>query len=173
MILSSKNIELRLLDESTLEILRKWRNSSDVTQFMEYQEIISEEAQKHWFENLSKEINYYFIIYTNNNPIGMIHLGDLNKSLRTAESGMFIAEKDYRGTGLAFSASLLLLEFAFKELGLKELFAKVKNDNIQAQDYNKLLGFQEKRKLTNDFSQWSLEKDNYELKMPFLKRLMD
>ena len=78
-----------------------------------------------------------------------------------------------RGTGLAFSASLLLLEFAFKELGLKELFAKVKNDNIQAQDYNKLLGFQEKRKLTNDFSQWSLEKDNYELKMPFLKRLMD
>ena len=104
---------------------------------------------------------------------GMIHLGDLNKSLRTAESGMFIAEKDYRGTGLAFSASLLLLEFAFKELGLKELFAKVKNDNIQAQDYNKLLGFQEKRKLTNDFSQWSLEKDNYELKMPFLKRRMD
>ena len=50
---------------------------------------------------------------------------------------------------------------------------KVKNDNIQAQDYNKLLGFQEKRKLTNDFSQWSLEKDNYELKMPFLKRRMD
>ena len=42
MILSSKNIELRLLDESTLEILRKWRNRSDVTQFMEYQEIISE-----------------------------------------------------------------------------------------------------------------------------------
>lgn len=173
MILSSKNIELRLLDESTIEILRKWRNSSDVTQFMEYQEVISVEAQKRWFENLSKENNYYFIIYTDNNPIGMIHLGDVNTTSRTAESGMFIAEKDYRGTGLAFSASLLLLKFAFEDLGLEELFAKVKNDNIQAQDYNKLLGFQEKRKLNDDFSQWSLEKRIYELKMPFLKQLMD
>jgi len=173
MILSSENIELRLLDESTLEILRNWRNSSDVAQFMEYQEVISVEAQNHWFKNLSKENNYYFIIFTNNNPIGMIHLGYVDMALRTAESGMFIAEKDYRGTGLSFSASLLLLEFAFHELGLEELFAKVKNDNIQAQKYNQLLGFQEKIKFGDDFSQWSLEKRNYELKMPFIKRLID
>lgn len=171
--LSSKNIELRLLDETTLEILRNWRNSADVIQFMDYQEVISIEAQKHWFTNLSKANNYYFIIYANDTPIGMIHLGDVDTTQGTAESGIFIAEKGYRGTGLAFSASLLLLEFAFEELGLNELFAKVKNDNIEAQDYNKLLGFREKRKLNGDFSQWSLEKDNYLLKMPLLKQLMD
>lgn len=171
MILTSKNIELRLLDLSTLETLRNWRNRSDVNQFMEYREVISAEVQRQWFNNLSKENNYYFIIFTNDNPIGMIHLGDVDIMLRTAESGMFIAERSYRGIGLALSASLLLLEFAFEELGLLELFAKVKNDNIQAQDYNKLLGFQEKRKLNDDFSQWTLEKRVYDIKKPFLKQL--
>lgn len=171
MILSTKNIELRLLNESNLETLRVWRNSHDVNQFMEYREHISVESQHIWFQNLMKGNNHYFIIYTNDKPIGMIHLGNVDNSIGTAESGMFIAEKDYRGTGLAFSASKLLLEYAFETLKLNELFAKVKNDNKDAQDYNKLLGFREIRQLNNDFSQWSLKKIDFDRKKSVLNQL--
>jgi UDP-4-amino-4,6-dideoxy-N-acetyl-beta-L-altrosamine N-acetyltransferase len=171
MILSDKNIELQLLEESTLEVLRNWRNSKEVNKFMDYQKEISKEDQRSWFENLPKEKNYYFIIRDEKKPIGMIHLGEIDESSKTAQSGMFIGEEQYRGTGVALKASLLLLKFAFEELGLIELFAKVKDDNKQAQHYNRLLGFQEKNKLNDSFSQWSLKKSDFDLKKTFLKQL--
>ena len=171
MILSDKNIELRLLDESMLETLREWRNSSAVYQFMEYQEIISKEGQRKWFQNLSKEHNFYFVICADSKYLGMIHIGDVNFNTGTAESGMFIADESYRGTGIAFKVSLLILEFAFERLCLSELFAKVKNDNKMARDYNSMLGFQEVQPLNDFFSQWSLKKNDFELKKSFLKQL--
>lgn len=170
MILKTNHIELKLIDESTIELLRNWRNASDVNQLMEYQAQISKEQQLTWFNNLSKENNYYFIIYSDTIPIGMIHLSNLNG--KYAESGMFIAESDFKGTGVAFNASILLLDFAFEKLELEVIHAKVKNSNKVAQQYNQLLGFKIESKLSDAFSNWTLSKGEYWLQREKIKKLL-
>lgn len=168
--LKQDHIELKLLDESTIELLRNWRNASDINQLMEHQAQISKEQQLHWFNNLSKEKNYYFIIYSENKPIGMIHLSNLNG--KYAESGMFIAESDFKGTGVAFNASILLLDFAFEKLELEVIHAKIKNENKVAQQYNQLLGFKFESKLSEAFSNWILSKEDYWLQREKIKKIL-
>lgn len=170
MILKRNHIELKLIDESTIELLRNWRNASTVNQFMEYQAQISKEQQLTWFNNLSKEKNYYFIIHSENKPIGMIHLSNLDG--KYAESGMFITESNFKGTGVAFNASILLLDFAFEKLGLEIISAKVKNNNKIAQQYNQLLGFKFESKLNDSFSNWILSEEDYLVQREMIKKLL-
>jgi len=171
MILQHNHIELRLLDESTLELLRIWRNAAGINQFMEHQAEISKEQQLLWFQNLPKESNFYFIIYSENKPIGMIHLSKIKDD--EAESGMFIAENEFQGTGIAFNASLLLLDFAFDKIQLKNVSAKVKNDNKVAQEYNQLLGFKMENKANENFSNWKLKKEDYLIQREIIRKLLD
>lgn len=169
--LKQDHIELKLLDESTLELLRNWRNTSEINQLMEHQAQISKEQQLAWFNKLSKENNYYFIIYSDAIPIGMIHLSNLNG--RYAESGMFIAESEFKGTGIAFKASILLLDFAFEKLELEVIHAKVKNSNKVAQQYNQLLGFKLMDKTSDYFSNWELQKNDYLVQRDKIKNILN
>lgn len=171
MILRHHHIELRLLDESTLELLRTWRNKSEINQFMDYQAQISKKEQLEWFQNLAKEHNYYFIIYSEDNPIGMIHLSKIKDG--EAQSGIFIAEHQFQGTGVGFTASKLLLDFAFEKMQLNSVSAKVKNDNKPAQDYNKLLGFKYQKVVNDFFSNWKLNKEDYLIQREILNKLLD
>lgn len=171
MILKTNHIELKLIDESTIELLRNWRNASAVNQFMEYQAQISKEQQLVWFNNLSKEKNFYFIIYSDKIPIGMIHLNNISE--KQAESGMFIAENKFKGTGVAFNASILLLDFAFEKLDLEIIYAKVKNDNKVAQQYNQLLGFKLMDKTSDYFSNWELQKNDYLVQRDKIKNILN
>lgn len=171
MTLKYNHIELRLLDESTLELLRIWRNAEGINQFMEHQAEISKEQQLLWFQNLPKESNFYFIIYSENKPIGMIHLSKIKDG--EAESGMFIAENEFQGTGIAFNASLLLLDFSFDKIQLKNVSAKVKNDNKVAQEYNQLLGFKLENKANENFSNWKLKKEDYLIQREIINKLLD
>lgn len=171
MILKRNHIELKLIDESTIELLRIWRNASAVNQFMEYQAQISKEQQLVWYNNLSKENNFYFIIYSDNIPLGMIHLSNISE--KQAESGMFIAENKYKGTGVAFNASILLLDFAFEKLDLEIIYAKVKNDNKVAQQYNQLLGFKLMDKTSDYFSNWELQKNDYLVQRDKIKNILN
>lgn len=171
MILRYNHIELKLINESLIELLRVWRNSSGINQFMDHQAKISKEQQLVWFLNLSKENNFYFIIYSENKPIGMIHLSKIKDG--EAESGMFIAENEFQGTGVAFTASMLLLDFAFETLKLEGISAKIKNDNKTAQDYNRLLGFRLDSQISDSFSNWILKKVDYTEKREFLRKLLN
>lgn len=170
MILRQDHIELRLIDESTIELLRVWRNSDEINQFMDYQANITKEEQTQWFRSLSKDENYYFIIHSNSKPVGMIHLSKIQAN--KAQSGIFIADNQFQGTGVAFTASLLLLDFAFGTLSIKTINAKINDNNKPAQDYNKFLGFKLGSKLNKSFSRWTLEKEDYLGNREFLKGVL-
>ncbi len=127
------------LRESELERLRQWRNNAAIRQHMEYQEEISPAMQHAWFERVQTTAYYYFIIRTDSQPIGLIHLAQVDD--RSAEAGLFIGEADYWGTSVPARASLCILHFAFEELRLQVVQAKVKRDNWEARRYNQSLGF--------------------------------
>lgn len=145
------------LSHSTIELLRNWRNQDFVLEQMEFREIISKEAQEQWFEKIKNDSNFeYYIFSIENEAIGLVNLAGINKKTKTATVGLFIGNARFIGTGIAFDASHFIIKRAFKDLKLEKLFAKVKNSNSVAIQYNAILGFKFFKEVNSEFSIYQL-----------------
>lgn len=140
MTLRFNEIELKRITLSDIELLRKWRIDPKISKKMFFREYITEEMQLNWFQNLN-ETDFYFIIKKNNNSIGLINLNEEGNQI--AQVGLFIYDDKYWGGPIPVFASLALLQFAFEERKLNNVYAQVLTENILAQKYNKNLGFSE------------------------------
>jgi RimJ/RimL family protein N-acetyltransferase len=165
-------INLIPLNISHLELVRDWRNNSLIASFMEYQEYITKEAQQEWFKTIQNIENYYFIIETNNEKIGLIHLNKVDEINKSAHSGLFIGEEKYRGTGIALAASILILSFAFETLDLTKVYAKVNKDNMAVIEYNLFLGFDFETKMNDKFDLYKMFSQKFNEKKAYLTNLL-
>ena len=141
MTIKQYGIELIRLETQYIEMLRQWRNAPEIVQNMEYQEYITAEMQKKWFQNINNLNNFYFLIRRKENWVGMIHLSDVNYDLKETESGIFIGNPDFKQSTFPIMASLVTLDFAFNSLKLEKVYAKVNKNNERALSYNKGIGF--------------------------------
>lgn len=167
--LNNKEIVLKPLALADIELVRVWRNSPAILTNMEYQLEISAAQQLKWFESLQNETCYYFIIWVNNVKVGLVHLNKFDND--TAHVGLFIGNQNYVGTGVSLGASVLILSFAFEELKLIKLFAKVKSSNNVAISYNQSLGFEFSENLNIEFSEYIITQEKYFEKVNYLKKL--
>lgn len=119
--------------------LMLWRNDPAVLSWMEYQQVITEEEQREWYESLST-LDCYYEIWHSEAYIGVIHLRE-NKEEGLYESGVLIGEEHYRKTGVVFEASLLLLHWACENHRLP-IQIKVNKAHQNALEYNAFLGFE-------------------------------
>ena len=140
MIISRGNIVFRKLTRTDIELVRKHRNSHDVSQFMEYREHISREMQEKWFESIDNFQNLYFIIEYKGIKIGLINGKDINWEMHEMETGVFIWDKKYLNTHIPLLAVLIFGELGILTLGLTA-YAHILKTNHRAKRYNKLLGF--------------------------------
>lgn len=161
MVIKNFGIVLESLTPETAELIRNWRNDPEINKFMDYRKSITVEEQKQWFEKIQNENSHYFLIRKNVLPIGMIHIEKIDLESHSAHVGLFIGDAGYHGTGVALSASLCLLEYAFGSLNVHSVVAKVKNDNVQAVQYNQFLGFEKYEKLNDDFFYWILTRERF------------
>tara|TARA_B110000037_G_C17113306_1_gene502715 strand:- start:2258 stop:2764 length:507 start_codon:yes stop_codon:yes gene_type:complete len=161
--ISFKEIVLKRLCVEDIELLRQWRNSDLVSDYMFFQEEINLAMQTKWFESLHSENDFYFIIEYKQTPIGLINIKNIDWQKKQGEAGLFVALEKYRNTPLAIYASLALLTDCFEEKQLEWIFAKVKNNNLHTIAYNQSLGF---RKLEGE--KYVLTKERY---YTFTKRL--
>jgi UDP-4-amino-4,6-dideoxy-N-acetyl-beta-L-altrosamine N-acetyltransferase len=135
-------IVLERLTAADLETVRVWRNSDPVRLSMMFQEIITPAMQVKWFSNLEEATNFYFIIKTNDVKIGLINLKDINWESKTTEAGIFIGEKGYLNTLLPMLATISIMEYAFEELKLNTLKAKIATSNFKAILFNESIGYE-------------------------------
>ena len=173
MIIKKFGVVLESLTPETAELVRIWRNNSDINQFMDYRKQITVNEQKRWFEKIQNTNSNYFLIRKNELPIGMIHIEKIDLNKQSAHVGLFIGDVNYHGTGVALSASLCLLEYAFGSLSLHSVVAKVKNDNTLAIEYNQFLGFESHEKFNDEFSYWILTRKRFELKKDALLKYVN
>lgn len=155
-------LELKPLSESTLEQVRRWRNDKQTARHMEFRNEISIEGQQKWFSSIQNA--YYFVIYSGSVPIGLIDLKKIDPDKKTAESGLLIGNKDFIGTGITLGASILLLDFAFDQLKLETVTAKIRKENQEAEKYNQLLGFEPEQSINAEFRIWVITKEMYQKK---------
>lgn len=154
-------VTLRLMTEADIERVRLWRNQDFVRLNMEYQSEITEQEQWHWFHSLDKRSNYYFIIVCKEKEVGLVNLKSINKSSKTAEAGIFIGERDYLNTYIPVAATISMMDYAFDELKLESLLAKIRRQNQKAVVFNEKLGYAFKERLNSNYDYYQCVKSDF------------
>ena len=129
-ILKSENFTLRLYRKGDEESLRKNINSKEVSRFMSTVPFPYKISDAHyWIKHNSKldklknknEIN--FAIELNNNVVGGIGLMHITRNHK-AEIGYWLGRK-YWDKGIITEAIKIILDYAFNQLKLRRVYAKV------------------------------------------------
>ncbi|MCW5906264.1 MAG: GNAT family N-acetyltransferase [Chitinophagales bacterium] len=151
----------RLTAEKT-EVVRQWRNDRKIMRFMFYQGEITPEMQREWFTSIDNEQNFFFLIYINSEPIGLINISSIDWENKTAYTGLFIYDDKYLGTDIPVSASLGMLDVFFLLFDVQLVYAKVKGSNKVAHRYNTSLGFTQTKKIELGLGyEYMLQKEIY------------
>jgi len=115
-------ITLRHAVQEDAELLAQWFNDRTNCIYME------DTRESYDAEYLKDKLGAMdFIILLDEKPVGYYSLYDARDG--RAEISVLIGDKAEQGKGYGKEALRLLCDTAFKELGLKELFARVDEDN--------------------------------------------
>ena len=135
-------VKLIRLQQEDIELVRYWRNQSDIANYMEYRNYITPSAQIKWFNSIKNKYNYYFIIEFDNKKVGLINSKDYNPEFGFGEGGIFIWDKNYIDSYVAVFSTLCLLNFVFFTLKLNvKSIARILKNNHKAVNYNQQIGY--------------------------------
>lgn len=137
--LSGKNIQLKLIEESDLDDIVGWRNQAyDI--FYEFP--FSLERQQRWFKKYQDSGDMLFVIMCGESSIGTVGLNKIDLRNGSAEFGRFIiGEKDYLGKGYGKQAINVVLEYGFQHLNLNRVYLDCLESNSIAMKLYYSVGF--------------------------------
>lgn len=122
----------------------KWRNDSDVFRFTgnTYDHEITIDSELEWIQKaIADPKDYRCAIIADDTYVGNIYLTDIKDSI--GHYHIFIGDRSYWGKGIGKEASILIINYGFNEIGLKEIKLRVNKANISALSLYKKLGFKE------------------------------
>jgi RimJ/RimL family protein N-acetyltransferase len=139
-----KNICLRPITESDLQMKVDWINDPDVHKYLHYDIPLRLDKTVEWFQRVSKDSSRCDLIIETNNadPIGLIGFTSINKKYQTAEFYIAIGNKAYWGKGVGTEAASLIAKWAFDSLGLYKLWATIRAENKAMIAMMKKVGYQ-------------------------------
>ena len=138
------NVRIRPLKEQDAYTSVKWRNDPEVFKFTGniYNHEITIDNELEWVRKVTANpTDYRCAILVDEVYVGNIYLTDIKEG--TAHFHIFIGDKSYWGKGVAKRASLLILEYAFNVLNIKEVLLRVRNVNTSAYNLYLRLGFKD------------------------------
>lgn len=131
---------LRLVRESDLETVMRWRMLPEVTKYMYTDPVLTLPQQKAWFQRISdSERDRVWIIESIADdgavqPIGVLSLSEIDWHNKRCAWAYYLGETSARGIGLAKSLELSVCAYVFDTLGLNKLWCEVFafNDRVVA-----------------------------------------
>ena len=140
--LTGKKCYLSPIDINDAEKYTEWLNDLEITRHLSiYHSIINTETEKTFLAELSKEHNYGIIDQSTNCLIGNCGFVDIDHVHQTAETGIFIGDKNYWSKGYGTEALWLLLDYGFKALNLHNVMIRVYSFNERAKKSYEKIGF--------------------------------
>jgi len=137
-----KKCFLSPMDVNDVEKFTEWLNDLEVISNLSiYNSILNTETEKEILVKLSKEHNYSIIDISTNELIGSCGFMDIDYLNQTSETGIFIGNKKYWNKGYGTEALMLLLDYGFKALNLKNIMLKVYSFNVRAIRSYEKIGF--------------------------------
>jgi len=170
--LNGYGIRLKRLTKYDIEMLRLWRNSKEVNQYMEFKGHISIEMQKKWFASLDIKKDFYFIIYENDYPVGLTEIKNIYDN--RGNLGIFIADQDsLKIPMLSYKVIFTMIDFSFNELGLSTIEASILKSNPRAIRFNESFGFSRKAGQEEVENQlYILNENRYSLQSEKIKKII-
>lgn len=188
-------IELAPITANKLEKIRAWRNHPDIAEFMKDKSIISAAQQQAWFVSLAEnKQQVYLMISYKGEDIGVIYAttcvvdnstvyANTNDEASTdvtpldlaivINPGLYIAPNcKYKNSVLAFSPSLVFIEYLFKQGRCNYLQAQVFKHNNSAIRYNEMLGYQQDEMNEHGLVTMKLSLENFTLAKAKLSKIL-
>lgn len=145
----SKDVYLRPLVEADLIEVLEWRNHTEVRRWMRQVEPIQLNEHLNWFEqHRDREDSFFYIFEYAGCPHGYVSLQRINYS-DVYEWGFYLKPNAQNGLGMLFGATIL--NFVFKELKIKKIFAEVLSFNERSIKLHHKLGFAQEGVLRQQF----------------------
>jgi UDP-4-amino-4,6-dideoxy-N-acetyl-beta-L-altrosamine N-acetyltransferase len=136
------------LDKESIELIRRWRNSKWVSQYMYRSHYIGKEEHQKWISKLkTKDVAKALIIRYNGKPIGLAQLSNIDYDNKTTEWGFYIADESVRGKGIGTAVLYKLINYVFEEMSLKKMSTMVLENNYVAIKLYQKFGFKKEGKL--------------------------
>jgi [ribosomal protein S5]-alanine N-acetyltransferase len=131
-----------------------WLNDPEVTRFLETGKFPStHESVRAFLERFDATSDQIFAIVdtATDQHVGNVTLNRVNWIHRTADTGLLIGRREFRGRGYAHEAWSLVASYAFGRLGLRKLIAGVVDGNIASQRSLEKLGFRVEGRLRAEY----------------------
>ncbi len=134
-------VVLTRMGADDLESVRAWRNSPEVSRYMNFRGHISAEMQTAWFHSLDFRTQYYYVIQWRGESVGVVNIKDCDFEKGEGEGGIYVARSDLWNTPVGMAATFAMYDFGFDVLGLKRLRAHILKENTRAIRFNRSIGF--------------------------------
>jgi len=111
------DIRLEKLTIDDIELIRKWRNSPEVSQYMYSENYISEEEQRQWFNKIDNEVrSIYWIIEYEGKKLGLVSLKGIDYTLSSCYWAFYLGNLSVRGAGIGAKVEYNVIEYVFNDL---------------------------------------------------------
>jgi len=131
--IEGERVYLRSITRDDTGNIVKWRNQENVKQYFFYRGPFNKESHERWLtEKVDTGIVAQFIVCQkeDDRPIGCTYLRDIDYDNKKAEYGVFLGEEGVRGKGIGKEILKLTLKYAFENLELHRVYARVREDNM-------------------------------------------
>ena len=130
-----------IIDSRHTNYIIKWRNEPSNFQFFVDKEKLNKTKQHMFLKNYTSlnRIDFVLVDKKTREPYGTFSLTNIFSN--RPEIGKLLGNTEIRGKGVAYRATMVLLNFAFEYLKLKKVYSVTRFDNISNKHVNKKLGF--------------------------------
>jgi UDP-4-amino-4,6-dideoxy-N-acetyl-beta-L-altrosamine N-acetyltransferase len=123
-------------------MVRNWRNSEDVSQYMYSDEIITPEMQKKWFQKINSDTSSKFwIISYEGKSLGLASITKIDHVLKSCYWAFYLGDTSIRGAGIGAKVEYNLLSHVFNEMNLNKLCCEVFVSNDMVIKMHEKFGF--------------------------------
>lgn len=141
-----KEIAFRPIEKSDLEILRSLHNDESTYLNMATIDLVDENKQISWWENLhlNRNDNRFTICFANDQDtiLGRLRIQNIDKQNSNCEIGLDILPEK-RGKGYGILSYQMVLEYLFNQHNMHMIYVKVADFNPKAKHLYEKVGFQQ------------------------------
>ena len=133
---------LRKLEKKDAPLMIEWMHDPDVNcNFRaDFAHMTLEQSQNFVEHSFDEESQNFAFVDENDEYMGTISLKHISETDKNAEYAV-VTRKCAQGTGIAYEATMDILEYAFEKLGLHRVYLNVLEENVRANKFYKKCGF--------------------------------
>ena len=136
------DIKLVPIQQNDLEIIRNWRNSAEISQYMYTNDQISQQQQENWFKNIQTDVTQkLWMIEYDDQKIGVANLYNIKQNFKTCYWGFYLGNSSIRGAGIGSKVEYNVLKYVLEEMNFNKLLCEVFISNESVIKMHEKFGF--------------------------------